>query len=570
MDAALKRRELCDSTRGCTSLFSVAVFLCALSIGSGCRDKQVDKGRFYKGFNGYHRPISTTSQLAQRYFDQGIQMLYGFNNGGAIRSFRSATTSDPNCAMAWWGIASACGPNINKETMSPKQSKQAYQASQAALSRIDGCSPVEQALIRAVAARYAWPAPKNRSALDKAYAEAMRETWMAFPEDPDVGALYAESLLDLQPWDLWTHDGQPKERTQEIINVLDAVLNIHPNHPGANHFYIHAVESCPDPSRALAAADRLVNLVPGSGHLVHMPSHIYVRVGRYADAVDVNEQAIAADDAYVSASGELDPDYYSVYYVHHFHMLTYAAMMEGRFNKAMSAARRLGQSVTREFLREHVDVVDGLMSAPLHVMIRFGKWTDILDEPEPEGFRLLSQAQRRYARAIALAALGRPAEAREEMESFNQLSARIPEEWVVGRNGSLDTVKLARQMMLGEILFREGQVDKAFGALAEAADIEDRLLYDEPPGWMHPVRHAWGALLMAVHRFNEAEQVYRDDLKRNVGNGWALIGLEKALLAQEMHDDAHHVALIRRVAWKRADVSPNSSCYCEPSGNPTP
>jgi tetratricopeptide (TPR) repeat protein len=527
----------------------------------GCEDGQTDSNRFYHGFNGYQRKISTKSPLTQNFFDQGLVMLYGFNHGGAVSSFRAAANSDPHCAMAWWGIAYANGPHINKMEISEKQADEAYRAAQEALRQTNACSAVESALIRAVAVRNRRPTPKNRSTLNVEYANAMRDVWTAFPNDPDVGVLFAESLLDLQPWEAWSRDGQPGIHTQEILSVLESVLSTCPDHPGANHLYIHAVESSPNPSRGLVCADRLVKLVPGAGHLLHMPSHIYVRVGRYADAADVNDLAIAADTAF-AAESKIDPDYYSVYFVHNYHFQAYAAMMEGRYGKAINAARQLEASVAPEFAQEHADVVDGVMTTPLHVMIRFGKWEDILREPEPDQCRFLSRAERHYARAVALAALGRSAEARREMSSFDELAAQVPVNWVVGRNRPADILKVARQMALGEILFREGHVDEAFGELADGAKLEDRLAFDEPPGWMHPVRHAWGAFLMAAHRFPDAERVYRDDLERNVNNGWSLLGLETSLSAQGKKQEAIDVAAARKIAWKRADVAPAMSCYC--------
>lgn len=305
-----------------------------------------------------------------------------------------------------------------------------------------------------------------------------------------------------------------------------------------------------------------MDLVPGAGHLVHMPSHVYTRVGRYAEAADANERAIAADNAYFAKAPE--PEFYSIYYIHNVHFLAYAAMMEGRYETAMQAARRLEREVPEDFLRNYASFADGLMATPLHVMIRFGKWDDILAEPEAEDYRLLSRAQRHYARAVALAALGRTAEARAERDAFEVLAPTIPEDWSVGNNSAAEVLALCDQMMLGEILFREGQHDAAFEALATGASIEDALIYDEPPGWMQPVRHAWGALLMSVDRFAEAEAVYRADLERNLHNGWSLLGLRESLIAQGKDAEAKPVVAALEAAWRRADVSPSSSCYCEP------
>ncbi len=540
-----------------------STLLLALTLAGGCTGPAAtDTAAVYPGFDGYRRTVTTTSPAAQRQFDQGIQLLYGYNHDEAIRSFEAAAALDPTCVMAWWGIAYANGFHINNTTMSADQNRAAWEAAQSGLRHLENGTPVERTLMQAVATRYAWPAPADRTALDLAYADAMQAAWKRHPEDPDVGALFAESLMNLQPWDLWTKDAQPKGRTLEIVAALEQVLAIRPDHPGANHFYIHTVEASDDPGRAVAAADRLVALIPGAGHLVHMPSHVYTRVGRYADAADANERAIAADQAYFQLAPK--PDFYSLYYVHNVHFLAYAAMMEGRYETAIAAARRLEDEIPKEFLKTYVHVADGLMATPLHVMIRFGRWDDILKEPEAPEFRLLSRAQRFYARAVAQAALGRPSQARAEMARFEELALRVPQDWKVGNNTSDEVLSLARQMMLGEILFREGDLEAAFAALAKGAQLEDDLVYDEPPGWMQPVRHAWGALLMSAKRFPEAERVYREDLERNPKNGWSLLGLEQALTAQGKVAAARELASARSAAWRRAEVIPTSSCYCEP------
>jgi tetratricopeptide (TPR) repeat protein len=344
--------------------------------------------------------------------------------------------------------------------------------------------------------------------------------------------------------------------------VLEEVMRLRQDHPGANHFYIHAVEASRDPERAVPSADRLVNLIPGAGHLVHMPAHIYTRVGRYADAVQANERAIAADQTYFAMAPK--PDFYSLYYVHNVHFLAYAAMMEGRYERAISAARQLEVDIPEEFLRGYVELADGLMGTPLHVMIRFGKWQEILDEPPYPEIRKLSNAQRHYARAVALAALGRTVEARAEQAAFEEWAATVPESWKVGNNTSGEVIDLCRAMMSAEILFREGEREAAFEVLAQGAALEDALVYDEPPGWMQPVRHAWGALLMSSQEYARAEAVYREDLAHNHENGWSLLGLEQSLRMQGQEREAEAAAKRRHLAWARADVEPTSSCYCEP------
>lgn len=540
----------------------VATLVLASAQGSAYSWHDDPPPQYYEGFGNYTRSASTDSAAAQRWFDQGMQLLYGFNHDEAIRSFRQAAEVDSDFAMAWWGVAYAHGLHINNPVMGEEQSVRAYEAAAKAKERIDHASPVEQALIRAVALRYDMPVPEDRTHLDEAYAKAMEEAWREFSNDPDVGALFAESLMNLQPWDLWTNDGEPKGRTEEIVKVLERVLELDENHPGANHFYIHTVEASPEPERALDAARRLADLVPGSGHLVHMPAHIYARLGMWAEASDANEDAIRADRAYFAVAPE--PDFYSLYYVHNLHFLAWSAMMEGRYEKAMQAARELERDIPESFLRDWTFVADGFMPVAYHVMIRFGRWEEILDVPEPDDYRHVSRALWRYARSVAMSNLGQLSDARAELEAFEREAEQIPEQWQVGQNMAGDVIRIARLMAEGELAFHDGRHDEAFEALREAVELEDALAYDEPPGWMQPVRHALGALLVAEGKGEEAERVYRRDLERHPNNGWALLGLQQALELQDRGDEAAELAPKLTRAWTRADVQPVASCYCHP------
>lgn len=517
---------------------------------------------FYPGFRGYARKVTTRSPQAQRWFDQGIQLLYGFNHDEAIRSFEKAAEVDPSCAMAWWGSAYARGLHINNPEMGEEQSRLAHMAAQKAVAALDKESPVEEALVRAVVQRYQWPAPKDRRDLDEKYAAAMEAAWHQFPHDPDVGALFAESLMNLQPWDLWTGEGVPKGRTLEILAVLEQTLRNAPQHPGANHFYLHAIEASPWPEKGLPAAERLKNLVPGSGHLVHMPSHIFIRTGRYAEAADANERAIKADEAYFAKAPP--PEFYSIYFLHNIHFLAYSAMMEGRYETALQAARKIEQRVPAKFLNDYVEIADGFMPTTLHVMIRFGKWQEILSEPEPEDWRLFSRAERHFARSVAFSALGKTEQARQEIQHMDQVTQSLTDDWLMGNNSAKEVLAIARKMAEGELLFREGKPDKAFQLLRQAVALEENLSYDEPPGWMQPVRHALGALLMADGRYQEAETVYRADLKRHPKNAWSLLGLQQSLEKQQKLDEAIALSTQVKKAWARADVSPVASCYCHP------
>ena len=439
-----------------------------------------DKDGLYPGFDGYARKVTTESKEAQQWFDQGIQLLYGYNHDEAIRSFEQAAEIDPSCAMAWWGSAYARGLHINNPVMGEEQSREAYAAAQKALDALDVESPVEQALVRAVSQRYAMPIPEDRSVLDQAYADAMEAVWHQFPNDPDVGALFAESLMNLQPWDLWTSNGTPKGRTLEIAAVLEKTLAIAPQHPGANHFYIHAIEASPWPEKATEAAERLKALVPGSGHLVHMPSHVFIRTGRYGEAADANSRAIAADEAYFQRAPK--PGFYSLYFMHNIHFLAYAAMMEGRYETAIAAARKIEKNIPPEFLKEYVTLADGFMPTALHVMIRFGKWNEILEEPEPEAWRLFSRAERHFARSVAFSALGKTDQARREIEAMDEVTAEMSDEWMMGNNPAAEVLKIARTMAEGELAFREERMDESFALLREAVRLEESLSYDEPPG----------------------------------------------------------------------------------------
>jgi tetratricopeptide (TPR) repeat protein len=525
-----------------------------------------DSRRLYEGFSGYSRAITCSSPEVQAWFDQGIQLLYGFNHDEAIRSFEKAAELDPSCAMAWWGSAYARGIHINNPEMSETQSRLAYEASEKARHALDKESPAERALIEAISTRYQLPVPTDRKPLDHAYAAAMERAWHQFPDDPDIGALFAESLMNLQPWDLWTQDAKPKGRALEIVAVLERTLARHPNHPGANHLFVHAIEASPWPELGEAVADRLLLLVPGSGHLVHMPSHIYIRIGRYADATAANTRAIDADEAYFALAPA--PEFYNVYFLHNLHFLAYAAMMEGQKETALSAARKIETEIPSEFLKGYVTLADGFMPTTLHVLLRFGEWESLLKEPEPESWRLFSRAEWHFARSVALSNLKRLDEAATELQRMQEICVQVTDEWKMGNNPAKDVLIIARLMAEGELAFHSGQRDKAFAKLREGVALEEKLAYDEPPGWMQPVRHALGALLLADERYPEAESVYRADLQRHPKNAWSLLGLQQALRKLGNAAEADAMEAHVQAAWARADVQPKASCYCHPDAKP--
>lgn len=516
----------------------------------------------YDDLGSHHRAITTTSKEAQRYFDQGLILLFAFNHDEAIRSFREATLRDASCAMAWWGIALANGPHINNPGLDSEHARAAFEAIEIARGLEAGCSETEVDLIAALSQRYAVVPPEDRKPLDQAYADAMRKVWRKHPRDADVGVLFAEALMDLRPWDLWTPEGAPQPGTPEIIETLEAVLVIDPDHPGANHLYIHAMEASPQPGKALAAADRLRTLVPGAGHLVHMPAHIDLRLGHYAEASSANERAIDVDLRYRALFPK--EGFYRVYMAHNFQFLTYSAMMEGRSARALEAAQAMVDGVPPEFIAQSAALVDGIMPIVLHVQVRFGRWDDVLTYPPFPDSLVIANALRHYARGVAFAAQGHVDKAVVERNELAAAILRVDAKAVVGNSSASDVLAIAARMLAGEIAFRSGRTEESFTLLREGVAIEDKLRYDEPPDWMMPVRHALGAALMQAGRYDEAERVFREDLVRHPDNGWALFGLTRCLEARGAVEEARQTKARFDKAWERADVQLKSSCFCQP------
>ncbi|HUL77521.1 MAG TPA: hypothetical protein VL691_09685 [Vicinamibacteria bacterium] len=515
----------------------------------------------FDGLGGLSRPVTTTSVEAQRYFDQGLAFMYAFNHDEAVRAFRRAGELDPACAMAAWGVAIASGPHINNPVVPKERGRAAWEAVTRAKTLAAGARPVERALIDALASRYADPEPEDRKPLDRTYADAMRRVFEAYPKDADVGALLAEALADLRPWDLWTQDGKPQPGTEELLATLQSVLALDPKHPLANHLLIHAVEASPHPERADRAADTLRDLQPGLGHLVHMPSHVDVRRGRWREAIAANTKAIAADRLYTARSP--DQGFYRLYMAHNHHMLTYGAMMTGQGELAVRTIREMVAAIPPDFFRENA-FADGFMAMPLEVLMRFGRWDEILAEPDFPDFVPISRALRHYARAVAHAARDEGAGAEAEEAAFREARGRVPKDAILGNNSGSDVLDVAESFMRGEILFRGGKVDDGLAALREAASREDGLRYDEPPDWIQPVRHALGAALLQAGRFAGAEAVFRDDLARLPGNGWGLYGLGRALALQKKEDEAAAVEKRFDDVWSRADTRIKSACLCLP------
>ncbi len=519
----------------------------------------------YEGLGVTQRPVSTRVELAQRYFDQGLALCWAFQHDAAEAAFREAARLDPDCAMAWWGVAYALGPNINLPLTDARRAARAHEAAQEARALAEHAAPVERALIDAMAQRFADPAPKDRQPLDDAYAAAMREVWRSFPDDIDVGVLFADALMNVSKrWREWPVDGDRGPHTPEIVATLERVLGLAPDHAGANHFWVHAVEASSTPERGLVAADRLRAAAPAAGHLLHMPAHIDIRVGRYADAIATNERAIAADDAFFARSPE--QGVYHYYRAHNHHFLIWAAMFQGSRGRALEAARTMVAKLPKESLGDLPRSIEAFLFVPVHVMMRFGMWEEILAEPLPEERFPIARALAHHARAVAFATTGRLAEADAEQAAFDRVAAPIPPDQKV-RSAKVGTLlSIARDTMRGEILYHRGEREAAFAALREAAATEDTLPYSEPPGWMQPVRHALGALLLADGRLEAAEAVYREDLARHAENGWSLHGLAESLRRAGRVEEASVVEERFRAAWAHADVAIEASCFCRPAG----
>ncbi|HET7462043.1 MAG TPA: hypothetical protein VFJ82_12380 [Longimicrobium sp.] len=497
----------------------------------------------------------TATPAAQRYFDQGLRLMYGFNHEEAINSFRQGLRLDPRCAMCHWGIAVALGPNINAPR-DPSVERQAADEAAAAMALQASVTEPERAYIAAAARRYSAAPGANGAALDSAYAAAMRDVARRYPDDPDAQALFAEALLDLSPWDNWTPDGAPKPGTREIVSTLGGTLARFPDHPGACHFYIHAVEASLEPEAALPCAERLPSLMPGAGHLVHMPAHLYMRVGRYADATTANEHAAHTDQAYLA--DRQPKGAYPFYLFHNLDFLRAAAVMEGRSVEALESAQALAAQVTPEVARQ-VGQAEMALPMPALVMARFGHWGDVLAVPAPAPELRYATGMWHYARGLALAAGGRYPQAAVELDSVRAISAATPADKLLGFHRAKELLEVAHHALAGELALRQGHAVQAVPHLEAAVRLQDGLRYDEPPPFYYPVRQSLGAALLAAGRAADAERVYRDDLRRNPHNGWSLYGLGEALRAQ-MKDDAD-VRSQLEAAWARADVRLTSSRF---------
>ena len=520
------------------------------------------RAQLFEELGSHARTITTDTPDAQVYFNQGLNWMYAFNHDEAIRSFAKAAELDPECAMAWWGIALCEGPNYNDPLMTPQRNSAAWAALQEAKLRIDNTSPAERALIEALSARYAWPAPTDRSHLEQAYADAMAAVWAAYPNDSDIGTLYAEAMMVQRPWKLYSIEREPEGDTEVIVATLERVMEMDPGNPGANHLYIHAVEPSTTPERGVAAANRLSGQVPGAGHLDHMPSHIYVQVGMWDESIAQNAIAMEADDDYL----ELSPDQtiQHMYMVHNAHMLAFSAMMVGRESEAMYAARDMWAHIPEEMMAAVAPYIDLWMTSIYDVQKRFGRWNDIIAEPAPPEYFPITTAVWRAHRAIAYAAMKDFENAEREYEAFQEARAAIPEDSVWGDDPSDRILEVSDYFIRGEIALQQEDWERAIELLEESARVEDTLSYGEPPVWLQPVRHTLGAVYLKAGRDADAERVYRQDLEKWENNGWSLFGLSQALAAQGRTDEASEVMGLHAAAWSKADEPTTTSCVCIP------
>jgi tetratricopeptide (TPR) repeat protein len=505
-----------------------------------------------KGLSDLHHPVSTKNAEAQAFFDQGLRLLYAFNHDEAKRSFQRAAELDPNLAMAHWGIALAVGPNYNVDA-DVEQRKLAYQAIQQAIKLNSKASEPEKGYINALAQRYAEDPKADKTKLGLAYKNAMGVLSKRYPDDLDAATLYAESAMNLRPWDLWSLEGKPREGTEEIVSVLESVLRRNPDHIGANHYYIHAIEASLTPERGLEAARRLGGLAPGAGHLVHMPAHIYHRVGDYAAAAESNEKAAAADLFYILAH-KVRGIYPMMYYSHNLHFLAVAHAMQGRHADAKKAAEQLSAHVGPHV--KDMPMLEGFMPTPILIDIRFRRWDDIVTRPEPDSNQKFHRCIWHFGRGLAFAHRKQDAEAKKELQALNEIVPTLPMEAAIGeRNAARTVLAIPQKVLAAQIdLARDPKDKNPLGLLKQVIDAEDALNYIEPADWYLHVRETLGGALLRAGQADEAEKVFRADLERNRRNGRSLFGLMKSLEAQGKMYEAQAIRQQFETAWRNADA----------------
>jgi tetratricopeptide (TPR) repeat protein len=536
------------------------LLFCVVST-SGCASQPqppAPTSPLYTNLGSYHHAISTSSPDAQKYFDQGLILSYAFNHAEAIRAFRQAATLDPSCAMCYWGVAFALGPNINAP-ITEEAAKEAWTAIEQARELAANASENERAYIDALAKRYVADPKAERPPLDRAYADAMREVTKRFPDDLDAATLFAQSLMDTAPWNYWEKDGSPRAFTSEVLASLESVLKRKPDHAGAIHLYIHAVEASNDPARAEPYADKLAALVPGAGHIVHMPAHIYLRVGRFADASRANEDAIKADEAYFSGDAVAGNMMYQVgYYPHNIHFFVASASMEGRRADALKAATEMQSKSHPDMVRDPAmgGMIQHFQLTPLFTMVRFGMWDDVLAQPAPADDLRYMKGMWHAARGLAHVAGKRLPEAEKERTALAALKddPELEKLYVSSVNTGASVLDVAYELLSGELAARQRKVADAMRHFDQAAALEDNLTYMEPPDWPIPVRQLQGAALLELGRAKDAEAAFRGDMKKFPNNGWSLSGLEASLERQGRKNEAVEVKTRLDQAWRAADT----------------
>lgn len=517
--------------------------------------------QLFKGLGTFHRKITTRSALAQKYFDQGMRFIWAFNHDEATRSFAKAAMFDRRCASCYWGVALTLGPNYNMPMMSPARGRAGWEAVRKAEANARRATLVERALIAAVGKRYRGNGevdPSNSKPLLGAYADAMQKVAAKYPNDLDVRTMYAEALMNTNPWRLWNADGTQNPGTQQILDALQYVLNKDPKHPGANHYYIHAVEASPHPEQALASAAALNGMMPAAGHLEHMPAHILQRVGRYEDAAEANRKGAAADLIYLKESAP--PDYYPMYLIHNFQFLASATGMEGRRAETISALKDAKEHIPQQLLLS-MPGLDWSASFLYDGYIKFGMWDDMLKEPAPSPELPGATISYFQSRATALAATGKIEEAKGALAEALKLIAQVPQDATQGNNAAKPLYEVGQLKAQARIASARGDRDGAIRLLRDAVGREDKLAYNEPSDMIFPTRHVLGVELLAAGKPAEAEAVYREDLKQHPDNGWAYLGLSQALAAQKKNAGAAMAKQLFEKAWSRADVQLTSSAF---------
>jgi hypothetical protein len=525
------------------------ILACALCASTQTQAAEQAAAPLFSDIGNHNAPITTAAEKAQQYFNQGLMLTYGFNHAEAVRSFRAAQAADPACAMCFWGEAYALGPNINKP-MADSDVAAAFSAASKAAGLAASATTREQAYIHALQARYQATAVADRKPLDQAFADAMAEVVAHYPDDLDAAALYAESLMNVMPWNYYTSDGKSKPMTDVVIATLESILARNPAHAGAIHFYIHAVEASDQPGRAEAGADRLADLAPGLGHLVHMPSHIYLRIGRYHDATKANELASLADESYINQC-RAQGFYPALYYPHNIHFLWYTASLEGRSKIAIEAAHKLAENVPRNLIGD-IPLLEQFLAVPMFGLVRFARWDEILEQEQPPANYHFATAMWHAARGIALSAKSRADEAQQERAGFAENSAHFGDDAFQKFGYPANTLLGIAEHLLDAAL--AGSTDARVAKLEAAVTAEDSLPYMEPPYWFFPVRQVLGAALLGLGRAADAEKVYRLDLEKVPDNGWSLQGLAASLAAQSRDDEKTEVVGLLAKAWSRADI----------------